>query len=90
MREEFVACRSDGHHWLASNTEVLSTRRIERDLECHRCGSRRLDEVERRSGMVVRRRYRMQKGYRLYGSGRHPRQEFRLALITVELGADAA
>lgn len=82
---DWATCRSNGHAWDTIEVEVLANGVIARKLRCHRHEGERIDEVKRSTGVVLRRLYRMPKGYYVKGHGVLDRSIFRRSVIESEL-----
>lgn len=95
MPIEALLCRSINHPWqrvpLAKKrwSELLRQGMIEYHWVCFRCQSRRVDEIELPSFMIIRSRIQYSEGYLMKerGTGRLPRVEARKALFLAEAPA---
>jgi hypothetical protein len=64
---DYLLCRDLRHYWQAYTAEVdKRSRTIERVLICPRCGTQRIDMMDR-YGFILRTRYRYPTDYKVTG-----------------------
>lgn len=59
-----IECRLYGHAWDTVTLDFQRHHWVE-GLQCMRCGTYREDEIRRRTGEVIRRRYKYPRNYAL-------------------------
>lgn len=82
---DWATCRTNGHAWEIEEIEVLAQNIVARKLICRRHNGIRIDDVHRVTGVVLRHRYRVPKGYYVRGHGALGREIFRREVIESEL-----
>lgn len=65
-------CRATQHNWKrpdGSHIEIINKAYVVK-FDCETCGGERFDHVSTFTGELMKRQYRMPKGYRLVGMGK--------------------
>lgn len=77
-----LLCRDLRHPWRLGPTYLIEANLVERNLECPRCGTTRVETVVRSTGAVVSRSYSYPEGYlQEPGAGRLLADEARRELL---------
>lgn len=81
MKASHPECRAYGHHWRP--VDVTADRHYYyQSMSCSQCGTKREDQINRKSCRTTKRRYSYEPGYRVKGG--KARLEIRRELIEKE------
>ena len=74
VNPDYEECRLYGHAW---NTESVgfSSKSIEEGLVCTRCSTERINQLQRRTGIITNSRYKYPKGYLMPTGEKFGREE---------------